>query len=146
MFRKSRGVVLCTVITLALCGTIFTSVVFSQESQSAPFLLRASDVLTPDLIQGQNYTVKATVVNDGLINTYDLDTNYGPVRVESKALLLKRIGELNALAQIEQIKKSDVYMQAFKQVAGGRTREPHSSFHFPRPRAATLKSSNLLTF
>jgi hypothetical protein len=39
--------------------------------------------------------------------------------VESTALLFKRIGELKALAQIEQLKNTDVYMNAFKQVAAG---------------------------
>jgi len=122
MFKNSRGVVLCSLMALALCGTVFASAALSQEFQKAPVLLQASDVLPAELIQGTNYYVRATVISDGLINTYDLDTNYGPVRVESKALLLKRIGELKALAQIEQLKKTDVYMQAFKQVAGGPVR------------------------
>jgi hypothetical protein len=76
-------------------------------------------VLPGGLIQGPNYAVRAKVISDGFINTYDLDTNYGPLRVESTALLLKRIGELKALAQIEQLKNTDVYMNAFKQVARG---------------------------
>ena len=104
MFRNSSRLVLCTVIALALCGSLFAPAAFSQEFQRAPILLQTSDVLPAELIRGQNYTVKETVISDGVINTYDLDTYYGPLKVESKALLLKRIGELKALAQIEQIK------------------------------------------
>ncbi len=82
-------------------------------------VLQASDVLPAELIKGPNYSVRVTVISDGFVNTYDLDTNYGPLRVESTALLFKRIGELKALAQIEKLKNTDVYMNAFKQVAAG---------------------------
>jgi hypothetical protein len=119
MFQNLRGVVLCTIIALALCGSVFESTALSEEFQRAPVVLQASDVLPGGLIQGPNYAVRATVISDGFINTYDLDTNYGPLRVESTALLFKRIGELKALAQIEQLKNTDVYMNAFKQVARG---------------------------
>ena len=106
-------------MALALCGSVFASTALSGEFQKTPVVLQASDVLPGELIQGPNYVVRATVISDGFINTYDLDTNYGPLRVESTALLLKRIGELKALAQIEQLKNTDVYMNAFKQVARG---------------------------
>jgi hypothetical protein len=119
MFRNLRSVVLCMTVVLALCGSLFVSDAISEEYQRAPLLLQASDVLPQEMIVGSNYTIRATVISDGLINTYDLDTIYGPVRVESTALLLKRIGELRALAQIEQMKKSDAYVNAFKQVATG---------------------------
>ncbi len=119
MLQNLRGVVLCTVMALALCGSVFASTALSGEFQKTPVVLQASDVLPGELIQGPNYVVRATVISDGFINTYDLDTNYGPLRVESTALLLKRIGELKALAQIEQLKNTDVYMNAFKQVARG---------------------------
>ena len=119
MFHNLRGVVLCTIVALALCGSLFVSTALSDEYQKTPLLLQASDMLPAGLIQGPNYSVRATVISDGFINTYDLDTNYGPLRVESTALLFKRIGELKALAQIEQLKNTDVYMTAFKQVARG---------------------------
>jgi hypothetical protein len=119
MFRNWRGVVLCTIIALALCGSVFASTALSVEFQKTPVVLQASDVLPGELIQGPNYSVRATVIGDGFINTYDLDTNYGPLRVESTALLFKRIGELKALAQIEQLKNTDVYMKSFRQVAAG---------------------------
>ena len=119
MFQNLRGVVLCVILALSLCGSVFASTVFSEEFQSVPIVLQASDVLPGELIQGTNYVVRSTVISDGFICTYDLDTIYGPLKVESNALLLKRIGELKALAQIEQLKKTDVYMNAFRKVATG---------------------------
>ena len=69
------------------------------------------------MLIGPNYRIKDAVINDGLVNTYELDTLYGPVKVESTALLVKRIGELNALAKIEEIKKTDVYLKALQRAA-----------------------------
>jgi len=112
-----RSIALCTIMALALCGSVFASAALSQEFQKTPVVLKASDVLPADLLQGPDYAVRATVMSDGFINTYDLDTYYGPLKVESTALLLKRIDELRALARIEQLKKSDVYMSAFRQAA-----------------------------
>ncbi len=106
-------------IALVLCGSVFASTVFSVEFQTVPVVLQASDVLPGELIQGSNYVVRSTVISDGFICIYDLDTIYGPLKVESNALLLKRISELRALAQIEQLKKTDVYMNAFRNVATG---------------------------
>ena len=119
MFKNLRGVILCMIMVPALCWGVLTSNALSEEFQKTPLVLQASDVLPRELIQGTNYSVRAKVISDGFINTYDLDTNYGPLRVESTALLLKRIGELKALAQIEQLKNTDVYMSAFRQVARG---------------------------
>ncbi len=119
MFRNRQGVVLSTIIALALCWSVLASAALSEEFQKAPVVLQASDVLPAELIQGPNYAVEATVLSDGFINSYGLDTSYGPLKVESTALLLKRIGELKALAQIEQLRKTDVYMSTFKKVAAG---------------------------
>ena len=102
---------------LLLCGTFHTSTSFAEEIETPPIFLQSASLVSADLMMGPNYMIKATAVNDGLIVTYDLDTSYGPLRVESTALLMKRVSELRALVQIEQIKGSDAYMQAARQMA-----------------------------
>ena len=104
-------------LALSVCGMVFVSTAESQEFQKVPIILRASEVLPKDLLLGPNYKVVETVKNDGFVNTYELDTLYGPVRVESTALLMKRIGELNALVKIEEIKKSNAYLKALQKAA-----------------------------
>jgi hypothetical protein len=103
----------------ALCflGSIIVSPAASQQFQKTPIILLASEVLPRSMLIGPNYRIKDAVVNDGLVNTYELDTLYGPVKVESTALLVKRIGELNALAKIEEIKKTDIYLKALQGAA-----------------------------
>ncbi len=117
MEKNLRLVGLGTLTTLCLLGSIIVSPDASQEFQKTPIVLLASEVLPKSLLMGSNYRIKDTVINDGLVNTYELDTLYGPVRVESTALLVKRIGELNALVRIEEIKKSTAYLKALQKAA-----------------------------
>src|SRR5512137_499422 len=107
MEKNLRFVGLGALTTLCLLGSIIVSPAASQKFQKTPIVLLASEVLPKQMLIGPNYKIKGAVINDGLVNTYELDTLYGPVRVESTALLVKRVGELNALAKIEEIKKTD---------------------------------------
>ena len=45
--------------------------------------------------------------------TSELETLYGPSKVEGTALLLKRTSELKVIHQMEQLKGTDVYLKAF---------------------------------
>jgi hypothetical protein len=79
--------------------------------------VRSADFIQPDVLRTSAYSVAETARNDGLINTYQVTSNYGVLSVESTSLLLKRLTELRALERIEQLKKSDVYVQALKNSA-----------------------------
>jgi hypothetical protein len=117
MSKNFRFVLLGGLLVLYLFGGIALTPAVSQDFQKTPIVLLASEVLPRSLLMGPNYRIKDAVINDGLVNTYELDTLYGPVKVESTALLVKRIGELNALTKIEEIKKTDVYLKALQGAA-----------------------------
>jgi hypothetical protein len=91
--------------------------VLFPKLKTPPIMLKASDVLPKDLLVGSNYRIEQTVTNDGFINSYKLSTDYGPLTVESTALLLMRINELKALQHMEKLKKSKVYTEALKKGA-----------------------------
>jgi len=109
-------------LILFLFGMFFISAAPAQDFQRTPIVLLASEVLPKSLLTGPNYRVKDMVINDAMINTYELETNYGPLKVESTALLLKRINELRALSKIEALKGTDVYLEAAKKAALGPVR------------------------
>lgn len=104
---------------LVLCGAIFSTEVSSQELQKIPITLKASDILSQKLLKGPNYTINETVKSDGFINTYELETRYGPVRVQSTTFLLKRINELLALERMKQLEKTDAFARAAQEAATG---------------------------
>jgi hypothetical protein len=102
------------ILTLFACGVFLASSASAQDLERTPISLLAADELPKEILRGGNYRVRDAVINDGLVNIYDLETLYGPLRVEGKALLLKRIIELRALQQIEQLKGTDVYLNALE--------------------------------
>jgi hypothetical protein len=77
-----------------------------------PIELQAADVLPKALLNGPNYRVQAIVKNDGVMNTYGLETSEGTSRVESTAYLLMRIAELNAMQKLEEMEKTEVFKDA----------------------------------
>ena len=117
MKKNLRFIRVVELIALCLTGSILVSPAASQEFQKTPIILLAPEVLPKQMLTGSNYRIRDAVMNDGLVNTYDLDTFYGPARVESTALLVKRIGELNALVKIEEIKKTNAYLKAVEKAA-----------------------------
>ena len=84
-----------------------------------PIILKASEALPQQWLKGPNYTIKENVSNDGVVSTYELDTSYGPLTVESTVLLLKRINELRARHKMEQLQETDIFANAAKGAATG---------------------------
>ena len=77
--------------------------------------LQAEQVLPTGQLKGPNYRIEPEVLNDGLVNTYRLDTKYGPLTVEGTPLLLERLSELRALDRIEKVEGTEVYKNALKE-------------------------------
>jgi hypothetical protein len=104
---------------VCLTGLYFAKPALAQSFQSTPITLKASEIMPKDWLKGPNYTIKETITNDGVVSTYHLDTNYGPVVVESTVLLLKRIHELIALHKMEELQGTDIFANAAKGAATG---------------------------
>jgi hypothetical protein len=84
-----------------------------------PIILKAKDILPQDLLQGENYKIKNEVKNDGIFNTYQLDTDYGQITVESDSILMIRIAELRALKAMEELQSSKAFTEAIGDTAVG---------------------------
>ena len=84
-------------------------------AEGSSYRLSTAEFIPAELMEGPNYRVDPHVVNDGLVNTYDVETRYGSLAVEGTPLLLERINELRALSQIEKIEASEVYKDALKE-------------------------------
>lgn len=122
IFSWLRVLVITLIMVMISVSAYASSVSVAQpvlfpELQTPPIILKASEVLSEDILIGPNYRIDQTVTNDGFINTYKLSTDYGPLTVESTALLLMRINELGALKHMEKLEQSDVFKEAFKKGA-----------------------------
>ena len=67
--------------------------------------LKASDFIQGLPLKGENYEVLESVTTDGLFNTYTISSLYGTFEAHSNSLVLIRIHEMNAIAQLKAIDK-----------------------------------------
>lgn len=82
-----------------------------------PPILKASEVLKPEIIKGPHHSVRESIVTSGFLNQYNLDSNFGSFQVKGNSLLAKRVHEVNAMAALDQIEKSDEFKKALAATA-----------------------------
>jgi hypothetical protein len=87
----------------------------AQSGYESSITLRASKVLPPDLLSGPNHRVEETVYNDGFLNHYGIGSKFGTFTAVSTAMLRKRIGEINAMVRMEQIKGTKEFTSSIKE-------------------------------
>ena len=83
------------------------------EFESAP-VLKAAKILPPELLKGEHHRVANEVRTDGYLNYYTIESDFGEFVAEGTPLLRIRVREIEALAQLDEISKSDVFIDAAK--------------------------------
>ena len=91
----------------------------NAEVFESPQVLHVSEVLPPDVTEGPDYRIQDLVYNDGLLNRFDINSDYGFLSVEGSDLLKVRLQEIEALWQMEELKRTQLYGDAFKKAATG---------------------------
>ena len=84
-----------------------------------PPTFNASDLLTPDQLQGPLHKVRPQVTTDGFTNTYIIDSNFGTFHAHGNDMVPERIREIYAIAGIRKTKESDAYGKALGDAAKG---------------------------
>jgi len=85
-----------------------------QQPESSQ-ILKASEILSPELRSGPNHQVEEKVLNDGYLNYYKINSKYGHFTAVSTAQLKKRIHEIHAIAELEKVKGTKEFMDSFKE-------------------------------
>jgi hypothetical protein len=81
-------------------------------SYEAPRTFRAADLLAPAQVKGPHHAVAAEVKGEGYLLRYDLTTDFGPLEAEGTSMLLTRLREVDALAELDKVSKSEVFAKA----------------------------------
>jgi len=87
------------------------------QATEIPPILNASEVLKPEILKGPHHTVQEAIPTAGFLNQYTLNSDFGDMPVKGNALLAKRIHEINAMAALDQIQKSDEFKKSLKAAA-----------------------------
>jgi len=94
-----------------LCSVVFLLVGTGAEAQvkyEVPPVLAAKDVLPEGILKGPFHEVEPKVTSDGYFNSYKLKSKFGTFEVEGQQLLELRIGELNAINELDKLSSSKV--------------------------------------
>ncbi len=96
--------------TVAL--TLASAALAVGAAYEAPRTFQASELLTPAQIKGPHHQVAAAVPTEGYLQIFSIKTDYGPLEAEGKSMLLVRLHEVSALAELDQVSKSEVFVKA----------------------------------
>ena len=79
-----------------------------------PPTFRASEILAnvPETLSGDNFKVREEVPNDGYWDFYTIDTPFGVFQAHGWLDLRTTIREIDAIAELQVISKSEVFAQA----------------------------------
>lgn len=93
------------------------SPVLSGEQFEAPVRLKASRILPPALRSGPDFKVAETVINDGYLNRYTVETSYGKFTAVSTLALTKLVREIKAIKAMAKVEESDTFTSSLQDSA-----------------------------
>ncbi len=83
-----------------------------HNSYEIPQERKAADILPAELLEGEQHSVDDRVRSDGYLNYYTITSDYGDFEAVSTATLKIRIAEIGALAELDKLSKSEVFIKA----------------------------------
>lgn len=112
-------------ITISLVFLIATYPIYAQ-SVSAPTNasdyeelpeLKASEILRPEILSGPHHKVQEPVPTFSGSNHFSIDSDFGVFEAEGNEMLLRRINEINAIAELRDVSRTDQYKSALAKAA-----------------------------
>jgi len=104
------------VVTVSV--SVVTNVTAQVTEYESSVTLNASEFVAASILRGPNHTVDETVTNDGFLNAYTINSRYGTLKAISTAKMIKYVNELEAVARMEHVERSDAFAGAVKNSAG----------------------------
>jgi len=131
-FRLNKtGLVLCTVLSMLII--LFSNIVCEGQEEEyqklsseeyakslkyeTPGILNVHDILPPELIESEHHTVMKDVATYDLTNRFTILSTFGPFEAIGKDMLRIRVQEIQAIAVLQEIKKTKAFRDAAEQAA-----------------------------
>ena len=101
-----------TFFIVALIPTLIAVAGAAENGFEESTDVKASDILPDRLLFGEHHRVDELVRNDGYLNYYVLRSDYGDWEVAGTPLLAVRVREVEALATLDDVSKTKVFVKA----------------------------------
>jgi hypothetical protein len=105
-------------VALALAAVMLWSgggqatVAHAQAPFETPPVLPASELAPPYLLQGPTFTVDPQVPIVGMLGHFAIRADVGTFEAHGREMLRIRVSELHAIAQLDQMRQSEVFLKA----------------------------------
>jgi len=109
---------LLTLVLLVPFGTLLVA----QRGYETPPMLEVSEVLPEKMQAGDHFKVQPPVQNDGYMNHYVIDSDYGQFGAYGNLSLIRLMNEIHALAQLDEVSKTEVFAKAAFDSATGQVK------------------------
>ena len=93
-----------------------------DEAFETPPVQQAAEALPARWLNSDLYTIDDTVMSDGYLNYYRIRSDYGDFDAASTLMLRIRIREIEALAKLDEISKTAVFLNAAADAGVGQLR------------------------
>jgi hypothetical protein len=103
------------IVAVLLALTAGVAAIAAQSADEPPPAFRASFLLPASLLTGQHHQVAETVETETYLHEFTLTSDFGPFTAVGLAQLDTRIDEIRALAALDHVSKTEVFLEA----AGG---------------------------
>lgn len=109
--RRALARVLC-------CVLMVSTLAAGAEDFESPPMLQAKDIAPRGvLLQGPRYRVDDAVPTDGFLASFTIRSDFGTIEARGPGVLRMRLGEVAALAELEKMENSEVFLDALKRSA-----------------------------
>ena len=98
--------------TLAALALAIAAAVMAQGDYEGLRTFKASEVLPPALVKGPQFQVGADAKTEGYFHEFTLSSDFGSFSVEGKSMLVVRVQEVDALAKLAEVSKTEVFLKA----------------------------------
>ena len=110
--RKSDIFALLVIAFTAPVTPVVAADVAVDNNFEKPAGIQAGDVLPPEMLSGDHFHVLPDVQNDGFMNFYEVESDYGKFTAYGNLALLRLIREIGALADLDEVSKTKVFLKS----------------------------------
>ncbi len=112
--RSLRFPIALAVTVASACGSMRVAAAAGLES---PNPLRSAAYLAAGELAGPEFKVAPEATTDGFTNTYTVTSRFGSWTAHGRMQVAMRVREIQALAQLEEVSKTEVFKDAVKSSA-----------------------------
>src|SRR6266536_5309521 len=114
--RGTRILFLAMALSVSLSCLAQTPEPFEVRRAEAAFeelpVLNASEILRPEILAGPHHKMREPVPTYFGANQFTIDSEFGAFEADGNEMLVCRINEINAIAQLKDVSRTDQYKHA----------------------------------